>query len=79
MEQESTGVVIFYDADRRGFGFIKPDSGGKDLFFHVSSILTDEEALKAGDSVQYVVKQGEKGPMASDVALIEKDSGNVEK
>ena len=51
---KSTGVALRWQADR-GFGFIKPDDGGDDLFCHYSSIL-DGKCLKEGAKVDPYVK-----------------------
>jgi len=59
------GVVARFDADR-GFGFIKPDDGGADLFVHVSS-LKGQDHLEEGDRVRFTTKQGERGPQADRV------------
>ena len=59
------GVVARYDAER-GFGFIAPDSGGADLFVHVS-VLRGAEALHQGDRVRYQVRQSDRGPQADRV------------
>ena len=59
------GVVARYDADR-GFGFITPDSGGDDLFAHVSVIM-GSEPLQKGDRVRYAVRQSDRGPQADRV------------
>ncbi|WNB87123.1 cold shock domain-containing protein [Cellulomonas sp. ATA003] len=62
------GVVARYDADR-GFGFITPDSGGADLFVHVS-VVRGDEALEEGDRVRFTVRQGDRGPQADRVELL---------
>ena len=62
------GVVKWFNADK-GFGFITPDDGGKDLFVHHSEIKTDGEyaTLDEGQAVEYEVGQGQKGPCANNV------------
>lgn len=62
------GVVARYDADR-GFGFITPDSGGADLFVHVS-VVRGGEALQEGDRVRFAVRQSDRGPQADGVELL---------
>ncbi len=52
----------------KGFGFIKPDDGGKDVFFHAQNVvdgLFDE--LAEGEKVTFEIEQGPKGPAAQDV------------
>ncbi len=61
------GVVARYDADR-GFGFITPDSGGPDLFVHVS-VVRDGQELYEGDRVRFQVRQSDRGPQADRVDL----------
>jgi CspA family cold shock protein len=54
--------------NEKGFGFITPDDGGKDLFFHqsgLSGVSFDE--LKAGDKVSFDSEESEKGPRATNV------------
>lgn len=53
----------------RGYGFIKPEEGDKDVFFHAHS-LTDMsfDDLREGDAVTYEVEDGPKGPSAMNVA-----------
>lgn len=55
----------------RGFGFITPDEGGKDLFFHARSLVDGVmyDSLKEGQEVSYDVEEGDKGPAAVNVNL----------
>jgi len=63
----STGTVKWFNT-KKGFGFITPDEGGKDLFVHYSDIKTDGYAsLKDGQKVQFEIGQGERGPRATNV------------
>ena len=60
-----SGIIKQIISDRR-FGFIVPESGGEDVFFHRSALEgVDFEALGEGDSVEYEVEQGDKGPKAT--------------
>nr|WP_245561546.1 cold shock domain-containing protein [Actinomycetospora chiangmaiensis] len=59
------GVVARFD-DERGFGFITPDTGGDDLFLHVS-VIVGSEPLQKGDRVRYKVRQSDRGPQADRV------------
>jgi CspA family cold shock protein len=66
----STGTVKWFDAGK-GYGFITPEDGSKDLFVHNSEIQTDGYAtLNDGQKVQYVVGQGQKGPCATKVVAL---------
>jgi len=65
----STGTVKWFN-DAKGFGFITPDDGGKDLFVHFSAIQAGGfKTLKENDKVQFEVGQGAKGPNATNVKL----------
>jgi CspA family cold shock protein len=59
----STGTVKFYN-DQKGFGFITPDDGSKDVFVHKSGTKTN---LQEGDKVSYEVESTPKGPSAINV------------
>jgi len=63
----SNGTVKWFNASK-GFGFITPEGGGEDLFVHHSEIKTEGYAsLDEGQSVQFEVGQGKKGPCATNV------------
>ncbi|GLR16048.1 UNVERIFIED_CONTAM: hypothetical protein GTU68_027233 [Idotea baltica] len=62
----SNGTVKFFN-ESKGFGFITPDGGGKDVFVHVNG-LTD--SINEGDKVSYDVEEGRKGPNAVNVTVV---------
>ncbi len=52
----------------KGFGFIKPESGDKDVFFHASALVeVSFDDLREGDAVTFEVTEGPKGPAAANV------------
>ncbi len=61
------GTVKWFNADK-GFGFIQPSTGGKDLFVHHSQ--TDGSTLNDGDPVEFEIGEGRKGPCAVNVKKI---------
>ena len=63
---KSQGTVKFFNS-KKGFGFISPDSGGKDLFVHANSLAEGTDTLNEGQKVEYVEEEGRKGPEARDV------------
>lgn len=64
------GTVKFYNADK-GFGFITPDSGGKDIFLGARTLeKSGMRMLDADQRVRVSIRMGQKGPMAESVELI---------
>ena len=61
------GTVKFFN-ESKGYGFITPDDGSKDVFVHVKG-LTEE--IAEGDKVSYEVEEGRKGPNAVNVRISE--------
>ena len=63
----ATGTVKWFN-DAKGFGFIAPDDGTKDIFVHHTAIQTQGfRSLAEGQKVEYEVEQGQKGPQAANV------------
>jgi CspA family cold shock protein len=65
-----TGIVKWFN-DSKGFGFISPEQGGKDLFAHFKEIRGEGfKSLSEGQRVSYEVTQGQKGPQASNIRVL---------
>ncbi len=63
------GTVKWFNA-KKGFGFIS-DEEGNDVFVHFSALVMDGfKVLEEGDSVEFEVVQGEKGPQAANVSRL---------
>lgn len=66
----STGTVKWFDAEK-GYGFITPEDGSKDLFVHHSEIQVEGYAsLEDGQKVSFEVGSGQKGPCATNVTSV---------
>lgn len=65
----STGIVKWFN-ETKGFGFITPSDGSKDLFAHYSAIQsTSFKTLAEGQAVSFDVSNGPKGPQASNIRI----------
>ncbi|MDE2772942.1 MAG: cold-shock protein [Gemmatimonadota bacterium] len=65
------GTVKWFN-DSKGFGFITPEDGSKDCFVHFSAIQgTGFRTLAEGAKVEFDVVQGQKGPAAENVSVVE--------
>ena len=62
----SNGTVKFFN-DSKGFGFITPDDGSKDVFVHVNGLIDE---INEGDKVSYDVEETQKGLNATSVKVI---------
>ncbi|WED24365.1 cold-shock protein [Vibrio sp. JC009] len=70
MSEKINGTVKWFNQDK-GFGFITPENGGKDVFVHFSAINgTGRRNLQDGQQVSFTVTDGQKGPQAADVNAI---------
>ncbi len=64
------GTVKWF-SDQKGYGFITPSDGSKDVFVHHSSIQGEGfKSLQEGQSVEFEVTQGPKGPQATNVTKL---------
>ncbi|MDF2041302.1 MULTISPECIES: RNA chaperone/antiterminator CspA [unclassified Pantoea] len=67
MSNKMTGLVKWFDAGK-GFGFISPQDGSKDVFVHFSVIQSnDYKTLDEGQQVEFTIENGAKGPSAANV------------
>ncbi|MDC2889407.1 cold-shock protein [Psychrosphaera sp. 1_MG-2023] len=70
MMSTTTGTVKWFN-EEKGFGFLTQEGGGKDVFVHFRAIASEGfKTLTEGQSVQFTIEQGQKGPQASNVVVI---------
>ncbi|MCL4801717.1 MAG: cold-shock protein [Burkholderiales bacterium] len=63
----ATGTVKWF-SEEKGYGFITPEGGGKDLFAHHTAIqMSGFKTLKEGQRVEFEVRDGQKGPQAANI------------
>ncbi|GEM33968.1 cold shock domain-containing protein [Nocardia neocaledoniensis] len=65
----SIGKLVSFDGSR-GFGFIRPDDGGPDVFVHVNDIGLDEDELRQGRLFEFDVTEGDRGPKAVNLTAV---------
>ncbi|MEU7632542.1 cold shock domain-containing protein [Nocardia sp. NPDC049220] len=65
----SIGKLVSFDSSR-GFGFIRPEDGGPDVFVHVNDIGLDEDELRQGRVFEFDVTEGDRGPKAVNLSAV---------
>ena len=69
------GTVKWFDGEK-GYGFIRPDDGGEDVFVHHTGIAgSGFKSLDEGEKVTFEVAQGRRGPQAENVSRVSDESG----
>jgi cold shock protein len=66
---KSKGTIKFFNV-QKGFGFIAPEGGSKDLFVHANNVKGDPKSLREGQKVEFLEGSGRKGPEAIEVSVI---------
>ena len=69
MSEQKQGTVKWFN-NQKGYGFITPTEGGKDLFVHMSSIMMEGyKTLSDNQKVSYKVGTSDRGPVATNVMV----------
>ncbi|MCO5984557.1 cold shock domain-containing protein [Actinoallomurus spadix] len=68
------GRVVKFD-EVRGYGFVAPDDGGEDVFVHANDLLVDKRAFTPGTSVEFELKDGDRGRKGYDVRIVAAPEG----
>ena len=63
------GTVKWFN-DSKGFGFIEPEGGGKDIFVHATNLSNGQHSLEENDKVEYDTEEGQKGLSAINVTTV---------
>jgi CspA family cold shock protein len=63
----TTGTVKFFN-EQKGFGFITPQDGGKDIFVHITKL--NGQSLAEGQQVAFETQEGRKGPEAINIEVL---------
>jgi len=67
---KATGSVKWFNEDK-GYGFITPETGGKDVFVHFRAIKSEGyKVLVEGQQVEFEIQEGQKGPQAAEVVVL---------
>ena len=66
------GIIKWFD-EIKNYGFITPDIGGKDIFFHRTDLEMLEQTIENGARVEYEVSPGAKGPQAKKITAVAND------
>ena len=72
MANRQTGTVKWFNSEK-GFGFIQPDDGGKDVFVHWKQVQSngyERVTLNEGQKVSFEIGEGQKGPQAENVSVL---------
>ena len=68
--EKQHGTVKWFNKDK-GFGFIAPDGGNRDVYVHISHVDTPDNNLSDGQRVEFETANGRKGPEAVHVKLLD--------
>jgi cold shock CspA family protein len=68
------GKVVSFDRIK-GYGFVAPETGGEDVFIHVNDLYSDKSLLAPGSIVEFRLEEGERGPKASAVTVLQPGPG----